>query len=293
MKPLVSIIMPFHNAAATIEAALRSVQGQVLADWEMLLCDDGSSDDSLRRVRQFGDSRFLIWAGGARKGLASRLNECIDHASGQYIARMDSDDICYPQRLAAQVAFLERHRGVHLTGCDMLIFGEGGEPLGRRVLPEDHEAIVAAPALGFGLAHPTWMGRAEWFRQHRYRPAALRFEDVELLYRSYATSRFANVPQVLHGYRELRNGFRKRLKTRIGRVRFLNACSATVGSAVFWKAVAAESCKAVSDATLVMTSLRYQMLRARERKLTSAEGALWREVYAAAAGKNGGERMSA
>src|SRR3954451_5760594 len=137
MYPLVSIIMPFHNAGSTIDAALRSIQEQTYTDWELLLCDDGSTDDSRQRVRWYADSRFEVWSDGTRKGLAQRLNECIDRARGKYIARMDSDDICYPERLEAQVRFLQQNSDVDLAGCDMLIFGETGQPLGRRTLPRE------------------------------------------------------------------------------------------------------------------------------------------------------------
>ena len=272
--------MPFYNADATIAAAIRSALHQTCSDWELVMCDDGSSDGSLASVRQFNDPRITVWSDGRNKGLAARLNECIDRARGRYIARMDADDLNYSHRLATQLRFLETHTEVDLVGSQMLVFGEDGEAIGKRVLPLTHGEICANPQIGFGMGHPTWLGRAEWFRKWRYRPEALRYEDVELLYRSNRDSRFANVPDVLYGYREPKGGFRKRLKTRAGRVRFLREADHSVisGSGVVQAAVA-ESLKSVSDAVIVSVGMRYQYLRRREQALTAAESNRWQQIY--------------
>jgi len=115
--------------------------------------------------------------------------------------RMDADDIAYPDRLERQVRSSNRIR-YRSAGSQMLIFGEDGAALGKRALPCDHQGIVANPAVSFGIGHPTWMGRSAWFRRYRYNPMAVRYEDVELLYRAYRESRFANLPEILHAYRE-------------------------------------------------------------------------------------------
>jgi glycosyltransferase involved in cell wall biosynthesis len=278
-EPLVSVILPFLNGWPAFEPALRSILNQTYRNWELLLCDDGSKDGSLELARAIHDPRVLVWSDGQSLGLAARLNECIDRAKGSLIARMDADDLSYPRRLERQVAFLDSHPDVDVVGCRMLIFGEDGEPLGKRGLPLHHEGIVANPALGFGLAHPTWMARAEWYGRHRYDPTAIRFEDIELLYRAYRTSRFANLPEILYGYREMRGGLRKRYKTRLGRIRYLNARRGELGMGLLARATAAESVKVVADAFLSATSMRYKMLRGREGRLNAAELAEWRSVF--------------
>jgi glycosyltransferase involved in cell wall biosynthesis len=176
---MVSVIMPFLNGADAFKAALQSIMNQTYGDWELLLCDDGSTDASLATARGLRDQRVTVWSDGRSQGLAGRLNECIDRARGEYIARMDADDVSYPDRLRRQVAFLDKHPDVDLVGCRMLIFGEDGSPLGKRAVPPDHEQIVSDPARGFRVAHPTWLARASWFRQYRYDPGACRYEDVE------------------------------------------------------------------------------------------------------------------
>jgi glycosyltransferase involved in cell wall biosynthesis len=280
--PLVSVILPFLNGGPAFEPALGSMLRQSYRNWELLLCDDGSTDGSLELARGLRDPRVTVWSDSKTKGLAARLNECIERARGVYIARMDADDLSYPQRLERQVAFLESHARIDVVGCPMLIFGEEGEPLGRRSAPEDHAGIVANPALGFGLAHPTWMARAAWYRRHRYDPAAVRYEDAELLQRSHTSSQFANLPDLLYGYREMRGGFRKRLKTRLGRIRYLAARRSDLGTGLLLRAAAAESVKTLADAALTATSTRYSMLRRREDPLNALELAEWRNVMASA-----------
>jgi glycosyltransferase involved in cell wall biosynthesis len=276
--PLVTILMPFYNAGKGFKAALTSILNQTYENWELLLCDDGSTDGSLTIARSIRDERVIVWSDGKRKGLAGRLNECIDRARGEFMARMDADDVSYPERFLKQVEFLLSHPEIDLVGCEMLIFGEDGSPLGQRRLPEEHEGIVARPHLGFGLAHPTWMARATWFRKFRYDPAALRYEDAEMLYRSFRSSRFANLPEILYGYREVRGGVWKRLQTRMGRVRYLKTHAGT-GRATYYRAAAAEAVKTVFDAALVATSARYAMLRLREQSLAPEEAGRWRNVF--------------
>ena len=277
-SPLVSVILPFLNGGPAFEPALRSILGQTYTNWELLLCDDGSTDGSLELACSLKDPRIVVWSDGQTKGLAARLNECIARARGTVIARMDADDISYPDRLRQQVAYLVEHQEVDVVGCAMLICGEDGSPIGKRSAPSEHELIVRAPALGFGLAHPTWMARAEWYRRNPYDPTALRFEDIELLYRSLPGSRFANLTQPLYGYREMRGGLKKRFKTRLGRIRYLAARRHTFGTGLFVKAAVAESIKVVLDAGLTAVSGRYQWLRMRETELTPAELTEWRGV---------------
>jgi glycosyltransferase involved in cell wall biosynthesis len=109
-NPVITIAMPFYNCAATLELAIRSLLNQSYGDFEVLLCDDGSDDQGLAIARSFKDPRLICWSDGRRLRLAARLNECIDRARGRYLARMDADDIAYPDRLAQQLASLTRMR---------------------------------------------------------------------------------------------------------------------------------------------------------------------------------------
>jgi glycosyltransferase involved in cell wall biosynthesis len=112
--PVITIAMPFYNSAATLELAIRSLLNQSYSDFELLLCDDGSTDHGLEIAHSFDDPRLVCWSDGRRLRLAARLNECIDRARGRYLARMDADDIAYPDRLKRQLAFLETNTEVDL-----------------------------------------------------------------------------------------------------------------------------------------------------------------------------------
>lgn len=291
-QPLVSVILPFLNGGPAFAPALRSVLDQSYQKWELLLCDDGSSDGSLQYAQSLRDPRITVWSDGLKKGLAGRLNECLDRAQGELVARMDADDISYPHRLRDQVACLAERPEIDVVGCRMLVFDQAGQALGKRPLPLEHGQIVEDPASGFGLAHPTWMARAAWYQRHRYDPTALRFEDVELLYRAYENSRFANLPQLLYGYREMKGGFQKRLKTRVGRIRYLHARRVDTGLSLFYRAAVLESTKVLADAALAATGTRYAMLRRREEPLSAAESAEWESLFAHFATPSGAELIS-
>ena len=102
--------MPFRNAERTIAASIRSILRQSYMDWELILCDDGSEDESRALACSFHDPRIEVWGDGRSLQLGARLNECIGRARGEYFARMDADDIAYPLRLEKQLRFLDAVR---------------------------------------------------------------------------------------------------------------------------------------------------------------------------------------
>jgi glycosyltransferase involved in cell wall biosynthesis len=201
--PLISVIMPVYNGAETLVWAISSVLGQTFEDYEILFLDDGSTDNSLQVASMFSDSRIRVLTDGVNQGLAYRLNQGIDLARGRYIARMDQDDMCFPERFARQFEFLESRPDVDLLGCRAMVFRSAQDIVG--LMPffgATHEEICASPWNSIRLSHPTWMGRAEWFRKYRYRmPEVILAEDQELLLRAYPESHFACLGEVLFAYR--------------------------------------------------------------------------------------------
>src|ERR1700691_2548528 len=220
-NPVITIAMPFYNSAATLELAIRSLLNQSYGDFELLLCDDGSTDRGLAIAHSFDDPRVICWSDGRRRRLAARLNECIDRSRGLYLARMDADDIAYPDRLARQLAFLGSHPDVDLCSAGIMIFGTHGRPLWRFDPALEHADIIRSPFLGFPLWHPAWMGRIEWFRRWRYEETAWLAQDQELLLRSYRLSRFANLPQVLLGYRRERVTLKKLFRYKLLHIQYV------------------------------------------------------------------------
>lgn len=202
-SPLVTVLLPVRNGRKTLRAAVHSLVSQTYASMEVLVLDDGSTDGSAEIVEGFNDPRLRVISDGLHKGLSTRLNEGIDLARGKYIARMDADDVAFPERFREQVRYLEDHPEVDLLGAKAIVFRSADDVIGLLPFQADHAQICARPCRGIPLAHPTWMGKADWFRQHRYRrPEVLRAEDQELLLRAAPASRYACLDKVLLGYRQ-------------------------------------------------------------------------------------------
>jgi len=200
--PEVSVLLPVRDGARTLALAMLSVLEQSFGDFELLVLDDGSADASPDIALGFGDPRVRLLRDGMKQTLAARLNQGIAAAAGRYIARMDADDVCFPDRFARQVARLNADSSLDLVACRALIFGDSGTATGLALHRSSHEALCAHPWNGFLLVHPSWMGRAEWFRRFRYRtPELVRSQDQELLLRAYPDSRFAVLDEILLGYR--------------------------------------------------------------------------------------------
>ena len=211
--PLVSLIMSIHNSAATIEPTIRSILWQTHANWELIVIDDGSRDDGAARVAKFGDPRIRIVRHDTSQPLGYRLNEAVGLARGEYIARMDADDICYPQRLAAQVGVLRSEPTIDLLASKAVVFRGQGEIVGLMPAPKTHDEVVAHPYRGFMFLHPSWCGKAAWFRKHQYDELLRSAEDQELLLRAASSSRFASIDEILLGYRKESLGLSKSCRT--------------------------------------------------------------------------------
>ena len=207
--------MPVYNGTTTLDSAIRSIQNQTLESWELVLVDDASSDDLSSIVSSFGDSRIQVVRNVVNLGLAASLNRAVEIAAAPYIARMDADDVSYPERLEMQYDFMEKHHAVDLVGSSALVFREMGGAIGIMPATATHKAICDGGFTGaFPLYHPTWMGKKEWFRRHAYDPLFRKAQDFELLLRASQTSTYANVQEILLGYRWEESRLRKRLVTR-------------------------------------------------------------------------------
>jgi glycosyltransferase involved in cell wall biosynthesis len=229
--PIVSIIMSMRDSATTLNFAIRSIIWQTLTDWELILIDDGSRDDGAARAAKFGDPRIRIIRHDESRGLACRLNEAVRLARGEFIARMDADDICYPERLAEQVSLLESNPRIDLLASKAVIFRRQGDIVGAMAPRTLHDEIVAQPYKGFMFPHSTWCGRAAWFRKYQYNERLWITQDQELLLRAAESSRFSAVNKILLGYRKERIGLAKSIQGRMIYIfcRHMAACP-TVGS---------------------------------------------------------------
>jgi glycosyltransferase involved in cell wall biosynthesis len=197
--------------------AILSVLRQSVADFELIVIDDGSSDKTIDILSSFYDQRLSVIRNDKNLGLAASLNKGILLARGRYIARMDADDICFPRRLEVQLNFLKKNPTVDLVASRALVFNDNDYGLiGLLPYKPSHFSIVSSPWKSLPMPHPSWMGRAEWFKRYLYKsPEVVRAEDQELLLRSMVESKFHVLPDVLLAYRQSSFNFRKTLTARV------------------------------------------------------------------------------
>lgn len=141
-KPIVTVVMAVHNEARYVGDAIRCILAQTFTDFEFIIVDDGSRDDSVRIVASFSDPRLRL-VRQENAGLANALNRGIVAARGEYIARQDADDLCEPDRLAVQIDALKGDRSLVLVGTNAVLVDENGEELSRTDLPQRDDAIRA------------------------------------------------------------------------------------------------------------------------------------------------------
>jgi glycosyltransferase involved in cell wall biosynthesis len=163
--------------------------------------DDGSTDGSIDVVRHLEDRRVRVLSDGSRRGLCERLNQIASMAQGDYLARMDADDLMHPERIERELAFLRANPDVDLMDTATFTVDDDLTPLGirgDRPLDSRPEAVLRNGL----LIHPTVMGRAEWFHSNPYDPVYVRAEDRELWTRTCAGTKFARLCEPLFFYRE-------------------------------------------------------------------------------------------
>jgi len=206
-QPLVSVIVPtFNEAPASLAASLDSLIAQTHTNFECLVVDE-SADPALAatcRALCGRDERFSYIRPAERVGLAASLNLGLARARGDYVARFDGDDLCHPERLAAQVAYLEATPTVDVVGCALEIIDDAGEVRALRRYPAEHDAIARRMQFTSAIAHPTVLMRAGVLQAAcGYDPSFRYAEDLELWLRLLGRgARFANLERPLLQYRQ-------------------------------------------------------------------------------------------
>lgn len=195
--PKVSVILPVYNCEQYIFETVQSVLNQTFADFELLIVDDCSTDNTVAIIKEFNDDRIQLTLKEKNTGYTDSLNYAVSIAKGQYIARMDGDDICVSTRFEKQVAFLDENPNIILCGSAIQIIGT------NTVLrhPSSHEAIKIKLCFSSSFYHPSVMGRVEVFQANPYDKKYEPAEDYDLWTRLVFQGELANLEEVLLLYR--------------------------------------------------------------------------------------------
>lgn len=199
-NPQISVIMPVCNNAAYLAEAIESILLQTFSDWELIIILDPSQDNSRSIIEAYKDPRVITLMNKNKIGLPNSLNRGMEIARGEYIARMDADDISLPERLEKQIAFMKIHDEIGLCGTWIKYFGDKNLVL---QFPADDPTIRCNFLFENNIAHPTvMMRRGVIMKNHLfYNPDFIEVEDYELWIRCSACLSFANLSEVLLLYR--------------------------------------------------------------------------------------------
>ncbi len=199
---LVSVVMPVYNGEPYLAAAIESILGQSLDDFELLVIDDGSTDRTREVVRSYADPRVRLLPNPANVGVTASLNRGLCAALGVYVARMDADDVSLPERFAKQVAFMDAHREVGVCSGGIEWIGTEQEPR-FWIPPSDHDTITCRLIFDCAFSHPCTMLRGDVIRRGglRYDADYPYAEDYELWSRCASLTRFHSLPEPLLRYR--------------------------------------------------------------------------------------------
>jgi glycosyltransferase involved in cell wall biosynthesis len=190
--------MPVYNGEKYLRFAIESILAQSFSDFEFLIINDGSTDNSVQIIQSYNDSRIRLVHNEKNLKLISTLNKGINLASGKYIARMDCDDISLPKRLAKQVSFMHANPNVGVLGTGFqLVDGKGKR--GRKYrFPAEHHFLRWSLCFYCPFAHPAVMMRKDVVRRvGGYNHEMIHAEDYDLWYRLANVTHFSNLQNIL------------------------------------------------------------------------------------------------
>ena len=200
--PKISVIMPAYNAEKYINEAVDSILGQSFGDFEFIIINDFSKDATEEIILSYQDNRIVYVKNERNMGVAATLNRGLDLAKGEYIARMDADDISKANRLEVQLAYMEKHPECGICGSNLLLFGQGKTDELFCFAKSDRE-IRADMLFNSSFAHPSVMLRRSVLEENslRYDCSFERVEDYELWSRMLTVCKGHNIQEPLLRYR--------------------------------------------------------------------------------------------
>lgn len=226
MAPRISILMGIYNCAGTLPEAIECILAQTVTDWELIMCDDGSVDDTYavaQGYQQKYPQKIVLLKNEKNMGLNHTLNRCLAAAKGELIARMDGDDLCSPERFEKELAALEENPQMAVVSTDMTYFDETGT-WGRShatPFPQKEQLLYGTP-----FCHAPCMARRQAIVSvggYTDDPKFLRVEDYDLWVKLYAAGyQGMNLGEPLYQMRDDRDAFsRRRFRYRINEARVI------------------------------------------------------------------------
>lgn len=200
---LISVILPVFNAESYISESVSSILSQTFNDFELIIINDGSTDNSESIILSFNDKRIKYYRNDKNSGLIYTLNRGLGLAKGKYIARMDADDICNPNRFEEQVSFLQNHMDIGIVGSEAILFQDCPKnKYGYFYKPKNDKKIKAKLFVDNPIIHPTVLIRREVLEKiNGYNYDFFQVEDLALWIELSKITKFYNIPQPLINYR--------------------------------------------------------------------------------------------
>lgn len=220
--PKVTFFMPVYNRAHTVRESVDSVLAQTFEDFELLLIDDGSTDDSVAIIEAYDDSRIRLVRHEQNQGIPKTRNEGLREARGEYLAILDSDDLAHPRRLEKQVRVLDENPRVAAVGSWLKKIDEKGHTKGILLRPVGARRIHARIPFTSCFKNPAMTARTELMREFGYREQFVYCQDIDMWARMSVEYQFTNIPEFLTHYRaggmsRTDPPLSRRLRTLVGR----------------------------------------------------------------------------
>ena len=209
-EPKVSVILSVRNGEPYLKQAIDSILAQSFGDFELIVVDNHSTDNSPKIVESYEDERIILTRPAEPLHLAQALNHAASMASGEFVARMDADDVSHPSRFEKQVAYLQEHPEVGILGSQICPIDADGEPItgGQYKKPESHADITCSLFFGCALWHPTVMLRKSVIDELGYYSSPViagreeySTEDYDLWCRAIGHTQIHNLSEKLLDYR--------------------------------------------------------------------------------------------
>ncbi len=182
MKPDISVIMSVYNGETYLSEAIQSVINQTFENWELIVINDCSTDSTIEILNNFAskDNRIKVVSNEVNLKLPTSLNKAISLCNGKYIARMDADDICLPNRFEKQYEFMEAHADVSLSSCRFMTLKNGVYASGGCGGRCDNDSIKSMLLVANPILHPGVIAKSEVFKKYNYDTTLTCTEDLEL-----------------------------------------------------------------------------------------------------------------